>query len=476
MICLAPPGRKRNLTEGPIIKPLLALSLPIMASSAMQTAYNVADTFWLGRIGAEAVAALSIGWPLIFLLISIAAGLSMAGTTLVSQYTGADEPEKANQMAGQVFILLLVLGVSFAVVGVLVARPLLVLMGTPDDVLPLAVVYAQIIFGGVVLMFGSFIFQSIISGWGDTVTPMKLMLVSVVLNIVLDPVLIFGAGPIPRLGVAGAAIATVFSRGVASIIGFYLLFSGKKGITIRPHDLVPRPREIKRVIQIGVPSAVEQSTLALGFTMMASVVAQFGTVALASYGIGSRLISILSMPAMGFSMAVSIMVGQNLGAGKERRAERVGWLSSGAIMLILTAGGAVSFLLAKPLVSVFIVEEDRAVIELGSRFIKFIGFGMGAFGVRMVLNGVFRGAGDTVTSMAFSILALWGFRIPLAVGLSSSMGTDGIWLGILLSYIITPSIAVLWFRRGKWKEKSISGRGWEPSKRKNPRLEDDDIG
>jgi Na+-driven multidrug efflux pump len=116
------------------------------------------------------------------------------------------------------------------------------------------------------------------------------------------------------------------------------------------------------------------------------------------------------------------------------------------------------------------------VIELGSRFIKFIAFGMGAFGVRMVLNGVFRGAGDTVTSMAFSILALWGFRIPLAVGLSSSMGTDGIWLGILLSYLISPSIAVLWFRRGKWKEKSISGRGWEPSKTGKTRVEDDSIG
>ena len=461
---MSKPPKRQELTRGPIIKPLLALSLPIMASNAMQTAYNVADTFWLGRVGAEAVAALSIGWPLIFLLISIAAGLSMAGTTLVAQYTGADEPEKANHMAGQVFILLLILGISFAVVGVLVARPILILMGTPEEVLPLAVVYSQIIFGGVVLMFGSFIFQAIISGWGDTVTPMKLMLISVVLNIVLDPLLIFGVGPLPRMGVAGAAIATVFSRGVASIIGFYLLFSGKKGITIHPRDLIPRLHDIKRVIQIGVPSAIEQSTLAFGFTVMAAIVAQFGTVALAAYGIGTRLISILSMPAMGFSMAVSIMVGQNLGAGKDERAERVGWLSSGAILLILTVGGAVSFLLAQPIVSIFIVQEDQAVIELGSRFIKFIALGMGTFGVRLVLNGVFRGAGDTVTAMAFSILALWGFRIPLALGLSSSMGTDGIWLGILMSYLISPFLSILWFRRGKWKEKSISGRGWEPKK------------
>jgi putative MATE family efflux protein len=266
------------------------------------------------------------------------------------------------------------------------------------------------------------------------------------------------------MGVAGAAIATVFSRGVASIIGFYYLFSGKKGIVIHPHDLIPRLADLKKVLHIGVPSAIEQSTLALGFTFMAAVVAQFGTVALASYGIGSRLISILSMPAMGFSMAVSIMVGQNLGAGKDHRAERVGWLSSGAILLILTLGGALAFVFSKSLVSIFIVQEDQAVIEMGSRFIKFIALGMGTFGIRMVLNGVFRGAGDTITSLGFSLLALWGFRIPLALILSSRMGTDGIWLGILLSYVLTPTLALLWFRRGKWKEKSISGRGWEPQK------------
>ncbi len=447
-----------------MIRPLLSLSLPIMASYAMQTAYNVADTFWLGRVGAEAVAALSISWPLIFLLISIAAGLSMAGTTLVAQYTGADEPDKADHIASQVFTLLLLLGAGFSILGVILARPLLTLMGAPDDVLPLATLYAQIIFGGVILMFGFYVFQAIISGWGDTVTPMKLMLVSVVLNIVLDPILIFGVGPFPKMGVGGAAVATVFSRGVASMIGFYYLLSGKKGIKVRTRDIKPELQSISRITQIGVPSAVEQSTLALGFTVMAAIVAGFGTIALAAYGIGSRLISILSMPSMGFSMAVSIVVGQNLGAGKEARAERTSWLSAGAIFLILTLGGAVSFLLAEPIISIFIIQEDYEVVELGARFLRIVAFAMGGFGVRMVMNGAFRGAGDTVTAMLLSILALWGFRIPLAIVLSSQTGVDGIWLSISLSNILGPACAIIWFSRGKWREKSIMGRGWEPSR------------
>jgi putative MATE family efflux protein len=212
---------RKGLVEGPMLRPLLALSLPIMASNIMQTAYNVVDTFWLGRVGAEAVAALSISWPLIFLIISIAGGFSIAGTTLVSQYTGADDSERADHIASQVFSLLLMMGGGFSVIGIFMARPMLVLIGTPEEVLPLAAAYTQIIFAGIILMFGFYVFQAIISGWGDTVTPMKLMFLSTVLNIILDPFMILGIGPFPELGVAGAAIATVFSRGIASGIGFY---------------------------------------------------------------------------------------------------------------------------------------------------------------------------------------------------------------------------------------------------------------
>ena len=458
------PTGKMNLTEGSVIRPLLTLSIPIMITYAMQTAYNVADTFWLGRIGAEAVAALSISWPLIFLIISIAGGLAIAGTTLVSQHTGAEDQEAADFVAGQVFVLLLIVGVSFSVVGVIIARPVMILIGAPPDVLPLATLYTQIIFAGVVLMFGFYIFQAIISGWGDTVSPMKVMLVSATLNIALDPVLIFGLGPFPEMGVAGAAVATVFARGVGSMIGFYLLFSGKKGITLNLSDMKPHLGTLSNIVRIGIPSSVEQSTLALGFTFMMSIVAGFGTYAIAAFGIGNRISSMIFMPTMGFAMAVTIMVGQNLGARKSKRAERIGWLGTGLIFAILTIGGAFCFLFSRGLVSVFITQEDQAVIELGSRFIRIIAFGLGCVGVLRVLNGAFRGAGDTVTAMALSILSLWVIRIPLAAFLGSEMGTDGLWWAVLLGNIGGAVGAVIVFKLGRWKRKTIHERGWkEPS-------------
>jgi putative MATE family efflux protein len=452
---------RKGLVEGPMLRPLLALSLPIMASNIMQTAYNVVDTFWLGRVGAEAVAALSISWPLIFLIISIAGGFSIAGTTLVSQYTGADDSERADHIASQVFSLLLMMGGGFSVIGIFMARPMLVLIGTPEEVLPLAAAYTQIIFAGIILMFGFYVFQAIISGWGDTVTPMKLMFLSTVLNIILDPFMILGIGPFPELGVAGAAIATVFSRGIASGIGFYYLLSGRKGIKVSVSHLRPERASISRIARIGIPSAVEQSTLALGFAFMAAIVAAFGTIPLAAYGIGTRLLSILNMPAMGFSMAVGIMVGQSLGAGKERRAARVAWLSAGSMFLVLAAGGLISYLLAGQLVSIFIVKEDYEVIEVGSRLLRIIALGLGPFAVRIVLNGAFRGAGDTVTAMALSIVALWAFRVPVAYALSLTMGTDGIWLSIPLSNFLGFAAASIMFKRGAWTRKSISGRGWD---------------
>lgn len=455
-------GAKRSLTEGPMIRPLLLLSLPIMASNAMQTAYNVADAFWLGRVGAEAVAALSISWPLIFLIISVAGGLSMAGTTLVAQYTGAERAEDADHMASQVFALLLILGGSLGIVGVLSSRALMTFIGAPPEVLPLATLYAQIIFGGIILMFGFYVFQALVSGCGDTVTPMKLMLLSTLMNLVLDPFLIFGIGPFPRMEVAGAAVATVLSRGIASAIGFHYLFSGRKGVRVRLRDMKPEFGTVTKIAKLGVPSAVEQSALGLGFTIMAAVVAGYGTVALAAYGIGTRLISVLSMPAMGFSMALGIMVGQNLGAGKEKRANRITWLSSGTTLLVLAVGSAVCFLLAKPLVSAFMTQQEYEVIELGTEFLKLIALGLSPFGVRVVIGGAFRGAGDTFASMILSILALWGLRIPLAIGLGAEMGVSGVWYSIFLSNLAGGLIAAVWFRRGKWVEKSISGRGWAP--------------
>ncbi len=225
------------MTSGPITPALLQLAWPVMLSNLFQTVYNLVDTLWLGRLGKVAVAAPTIAWPLVFLMISLGAGVTIAGTALVAQYTGARRYEEANHAAGQVFSFTAILALVLAAGGAIAARPLMVLMGAGPDLIGPATTYLRIIYLGIPAMFGMFIVTALLNGIGDTITPMKLMGISVGLNILLDPLLIFGWGPFPEWGIAGAAYATVISRGVIAVIGLWLLFSGRVGLHLRPRHL-----------------------------------------------------------------------------------------------------------------------------------------------------------------------------------------------------------------------------------------------
>lgn len=264
-----------NLVDGDLVKPMLVLSLPLVFSQIMQVAYNLADTFWVGRVGTEAVSALSFSWPLVFLMISFGGGFTVAGTVLVAQNKGAGNHDEVDHAAGQTLGFVILLSAGFAVIGYLLTPILLPLIGTTPgtEVHQLAVEYTRTIFLGVAFMFGFFIFQALLRGWGDTKTPMYLMGLGVVINVFLDPFLILGfnANPIFGLlgleslgqslfaatgftgfGVQGAAIATVFSRGVGALVGFWLLLSGRVGISLSPRDLIPEREMVERIIAIGV--------------------------------------------------------------------------------------------------------------------------------------------------------------------------------------------------------------------------------
>ncbi|MFC6726632.1 MATE family efflux transporter, partial [Halobium palmae] len=283
-------SRDVNLTDGELLKPMLVLAVPIVLSQMMQVAYNLADTFWVGRVGREAVAALSFSWPLVFLMISVGGGFTVAGTVLVAQNKGAGNDDQVDHVAGQT------IAVAFSVLGWFLSPHLLPLIGTtPGTVVhELSVEYTRTIFVGVFFMFGFFIFQALLRGWGDTRTPMYLMALGVALNVVLDPFLILGfqgnplfglvgldglqsalyaATGFSGMGVQGAAVATVVSRGIGAVVGFYLLFSGSVGIELSPRDLVLQRETVERIVRIGAPSSVEQSTRALGVTAMTALVA-----------------------------------------------------------------------------------------------------------------------------------------------------------------------------------------------------------
>ncbi|MFC7156386.1 MATE family efflux transporter [Halomarina halobia] len=477
-----------TITEGSLARPLFTLAWPIVVTELLQVAYNIADTLWLGQLSAAAVAAMSIAFPLIFLFLSIGGGFTVAGSILVAQYTGASSDDSAGEIAGQTLSFVTLLALVIAVVGYLSTGPALSLLPTdPEtatDVIPLAEEYMRVFFLGTPFMFGFFVFSALMRGYGDTRTPMRVMFLSVALNVALDPILIFGfeANPLfgvlgmdglqaalfgatgfAGMGVAGAALATLLARLAAMAVGFYLILRTGIGPTVRLADLRPDPTAIRKIVRIGVPSALEQSTSALAMITLTAMVAAFPTATVAAYGLGNRLISLVFLPAMGLGRATDTMVGQNLGAEKPGRAERAVHLAAGTAAGIMIVVALVALLFAESIVAVFIGErtpEALRTIELGTEYLRVRTVEFAFIGVLQVLLGAYRGAGHTRTALAFSMVALWVGRVPTVYGLAfvADMGATGIWIGMALGNVVGAIAAGLWFLRGTWKQAVVDVR------------------
>jgi putative MATE family efflux protein len=326
-------------------------------------------------------------------------------------------------------------------------------------------------------MFGFFIFQALLQGWGDTRTPLYLMALGVALNVILDPfpilgfdqnVLLSGLGldglqswlyaatGFEGFGVQGAAIATVFSRGVGAILGMYWLVSGNVGIHLSLSDFKLDPTMVKRIVSLGAPSSVEQSTRALGITVLTALIAFAGDDAVAALGIGNRINSLVFLPALGLARGTETVVAQNLGTNQAERAKRAVGYSSGIVVVILALAGVITYLFAEPITAVFIPGAPD-VIAIGADYLRIIGPTFLFIGVFQVVQGAFRGSGSTRTAMVFAILSLWVFRLPPAYVFMEwlDMGATGVWYAIALSNVLAMLAAALWFLRGTWAESVI---------------------
>ena len=448
--------KPNHLTEGPVLRSLMALTVPIVFANILQTAYQLTDTFWVGRLGAGAVAAVSLSFPVVFLLISLGSGLGIAGTILVAQHRGRGDQERVDYISAQTVVMMLAASVVVTVVGYLSSAPAMRLMGAAPQVLRDATAYLQISFLGMVFLFGFFVFQSLMRGVGDVTTPMLIVLGTVLLNLGLDPLFIFGWGPVPAFGVSGAALATIGTQGVAMVVGFALLLGGRHGIHVHVRDLAPDLTLAGSMFRLGLPASIEQSTRALGLTAMVFLVATFPTTVVAAYGIGARILSFVIIPSLGLGMATTTLVGQNLGAGLTERADHIARLSALVGMVVLTALGVVFFFTATP-ITAFFVPGEAAVIAEGARFIRLMALTFGFIGVQMVASGALRGAGATASAMLLAIISLWVLRFPLAVMLSkgTALGAGGLWWAFPISNGVAGAIAALWLLRGRWKHTRI---------------------
>lgn len=440
----------------------MALAWPVMVSNLFQTVYNLTDAFWLGKLGPEAVAAPSISWPIIFLFISLSAGFGIAGISLVSQYTGAGLSEEANKTAGQLLFFLLITAMVASALGFMFTAEILQLLGASSSVRVTTTPYLRIMFLAIPFLFTHFGFRSLLRGYGDTRTPMILTILSSVADAILDPFFVFGWGFIPAMGVAGAAITTLMTRGIVAFIDLYLLFSGRVGIKLKLSYLKPNINLMKKIVSVGVPSSIGQGGTALGFTALMSLVAVEdrilageGTL-LAAYGIGFRLINLVNIILWGGVSAISTMVGQNLGANKNDRAARlVKKLLISFFFLSVVASGVV-FMLRIPLYRIFI--NDPVVLDAGSTFIIWFIPSIPFFTLFRMIGGVFEGSGHTKPSMVLSLFRLWGLRILLAYLFYYflGMGALGIWIGMALGNLGGAAVSVLWLSAGSWKKKVIT--------------------
>lgn len=449
--------QQHGLLKGPLGSALFRLALPIMAGNILQTAYQLTDAFWVGRLGSHAVAAVSISTPVTFLVIAIGAGLAMAGATLSAQYMGAGNQAMVNHVAAQTMMMVAFTSALLGTAGVLLSPYFLTLLGVAPEVYEGALAYMHVSFVGVIFVFLYNMFQALMRGVGQTKVPLMIVTGTVLLNFLLDPLYIFGWGPVPAQGVRGAAMATVTTQALAAVTGILIFLRGQHGIHLRLRDFRPDFRYIKRAFLLGFPGSVELSTRGLGAIIMSFLVTSFGTTTIAAYGVGINVVQFITVPAMGLSMSVATLVGQNIGAGNLQRAARASVLGTVAGFTGLSTLGIAAWILAPRIVG-FFVPHDPEVIAQGARFIRIMCLAWGGIGVQLCIVSTFRASGNMLNAMVIALVSQWMFQFPLAYVLSrhTMLHAEGLWWAFPITNVLVATVSVCWFLQGGWKKTRLT--------------------
>nr|WP_040681425.1 MATE family efflux transporter [Thermococcus zilligii] len=460
---------REQILYGPVVKTLILLAYPLIINQLVQVLYNLTDTFWLGRLGRTELSAPGTAWPLVWLFTSIGAGFATAGFAFVSQYIGAGEYDKANRSAGALYSVMLLFSIAVGIIGVVLAPQMLRLMNVSDTIYPYALSYTRVVFLGIPFSFTLSAFNFLLRAVGDTRTPVKINVGTVILNIVLDPLFIFGWGPFPRLGVIGAAIATMLSGTIGSVIGGYLLFTGRVGIHLTLETLKPDFHLYSRIFRVGLPASIGSSTTALGFVILTRVIftvgklygevhgiPDFEDVAFATYSITNRLTNFMFAFTDGISMAMGTMVGQAIGARLYNRAKEIAEKTMVINFMVLSFGTLLFIIFRVPIFRFFI--NDPAVIAESAKVVEYFSASLPFFGVFAAVDNVFQSAGQTKKSMILGMVRLWALRLPLSYWLGVLMrDTTGTWLGMGLSNVLGAVMAIAWFLGGSWRKAIIDG-------------------
>lgn len=439
-----------NLTEGKAGNLIFKFAVPMLLGNVFMQVYSVVDSIVVGQfIGREALAAVGASFPLIFALISFVIGIGMGFSVAISQYFGARDMNRVVRTIDTMWIFLLVSSVVISVLGLLFSKPLLIMTGIPDEVLPLAVPYFNINVAGFMVMFGFNGGSTILRGLGDSKTPLYFLVISTVVNIILDLVFVL----VFDWGVEGTAWATVIAQAGAFFSMVVYLNRTHPIIRINFRRYIFDREIFMKSVRIGLPTGFQQTFVSFGMVALLGIVSQFGTVAVAAYTVATRIDSFAAMPAMNFASALSTFVGQNLGAGRSDRV-RSGLIATlkmtSVISVVVTL---LAFLFSKQMMSIF--TSDVEIIAIGADYLMIVSAFYLFFSTMFIISGVMRGAGDTLIPMFITLLSLWLIRIPVSWGLSSVIGLHGVWWGIPIAWFIGMVGAWFYYKTGKWKQKVI---------------------
>ncbi len=448
-------NRKDIILNGDIYKALIILSFPIMVNNLIQTFYNLADGIWVSKLGSVQFAATSFVWPVNFLFISIGFGLSIAGTSILSQFIGANEYEEANEYANQIIVISMITSVIFAIIGYIISPYVIKLMGATGDLAKYSNTYLKITFLDMPFMFLFFNFNSIMTAQGNTLTPTILSGISAVLNVVLDPIFIFNLD----MGIAGAAIATLLSRAILAVLGILVLM--KSSTMIRPSikDFKFDKERVDKIIGVALPSSVGQSGSALGFMVLNSFIASYGTSTMAAYGMVNRITSLVMQPAGGIGAALTSIVGQNIGAGQIDRVKEGFRKALKFTVIIGVIGCAFMLWKDKEIINIFMQsKDDMEVITQGISYLRYSALFTPLMGIFNVLKGVFQGSGHTKYSMSMEIGRLWFVRLPMILLFKhlTNIGPTGIWISMSVSNLIVCIYGFLIYRRNTWQKNIVN--------------------
>ncbi|WP_425448205.1 MATE family efflux transporter [Dethiothermospora halolimnae] len=444
----------KDLTKGHEGKLIFYFALPMLIGNIFQQLYNTVDSIIVGNfLGKEALAAVSTSFPVLFLLISLIMGITMGSTILISQFYGAKDYANLKKTIDTTYIFLFVGSILITILGLVLSGPILKLLNTPGNILPQAKSYINVIFIGIVAMFGYNSISAILRGLGDSKTPLKFLIISTILNIILDVLFIV----VFKFGVSGAAWATVIAQGFSFIYGIYHLNKHHEVLKFNVKDMEFDKAIFFKSLKIGLPSGVQQVLFSLGMMAIQSIINPFGETTMAAFGAGSRLNSFGTMPIMNFGSAISAFVGQNLGAGKNERVKK-GYkytlLMSVSMSIIITV---LVFIFGEKMVWLF--NKDPEVIKIGTSYLKIVSSFYAVVSIMFITTGVLRGAGDTFVPMIISILTLWLIRIPVATFLSERIGTNGIWASVPAGWTIGMVLTIGYYMSGRWKKKVVIKRG-----------------